>query len=60
MVRAFVDAAKAGRDFFERPYIGAEFEAVTPQIAESLGMDAADRRAGLRRSTTAGRRPRPG
>jgi S1-C subfamily serine protease len=40
MVRAFADAAKAGLDFFERPYIGAEFEAVTPQIAESLGMDA--------------------
>jgi Do/DeqQ family serine protease len=39
MVRAFADAAKAGLDFFERPYIGAEFEAVTPQIAESLGMD---------------------
>ncbi|TJV28085.1 MAG: PDZ domain-containing protein, partial [Mesorhizobium sp.] len=31
--------AKAGRDFFERPYIGAEFERVTPQIAESLGME---------------------
>jgi len=41
MVRAFVDAAKSGSDFFERPYIGAEFEAVTPQIAESLGMDTA-------------------
>jgi Do/DeqQ family serine protease len=40
MVRAFVDAAKAGRNFFERPYIGAQFEPVTPQIAESLGMDA--------------------
>ncbi|MER9801201.1 DegQ family serine endoprotease [Mesorhizobium sp. M0142] len=39
MVRAFADAAKAGLDFFERPYVGAEFEAVTPQIAESLGMD---------------------
>ncbi|MER8393296.1 DegQ family serine endoprotease [Mesorhizobium sp. M1340] len=39
MVRAFADAAKAGLDFFERPYAGAEFEAVTPQIAESLGMD---------------------
>ncbi len=39
MVRAFADAAKAGLDFFERPYIGAEFEAVTPQIAESLGME---------------------
>ena len=40
MVQAFVEAAKAGRDFFERPYIGAQFEPVTPQIAESLGMDA--------------------
>lgn len=39
MVRAFADAAKAGLDFFERPYIGAEFEAVTPQIAESLAME---------------------
>ncbi|TPJ63107.1 DegQ family serine endoprotease [Mesorhizobium sp. B2-6-1] len=39
MVRAFADAAKAGLDFFERPYIGAEFEGVTPQIAESLGME---------------------
>ncbi|RWK54401.1 DegQ family serine endoprotease [Mesorhizobium sp.] len=39
MVRAFADAAKAGRDFFERPYIGAEFERVTPQIAESLGLE---------------------
>jgi len=40
MVRAFLEAAKAGREFFERPYIGAGFEPVTPQIAESLGMDA--------------------
>ena len=39
MVRAFADAAKAGLDFFERPYIGAEFETVTPQIAESLAME---------------------
>ncbi|MGS1092985.1 DegQ family serine endoprotease [Aquamicrobium terrae] len=39
MVRAFVEAAKSGRDFFERPYIGATFEPVTPQIAESLGME---------------------
>ncbi|MEO5759103.1 MAG: DegQ family serine endoprotease [Mesorhizobium sp.] len=39
MVRAFADAAKAGLSFFERPYIGAEFEAVTPQIAESLAME---------------------
>jgi len=40
MVRAFVEAAKSGQDFFERPYIGATFEPVTPQIAESLGMES--------------------
>ena len=38
MVRAVVDAAKSGRDFFERPYIGANFEPVTAQVAEALGM----------------------
>jgi Do/DeqQ family serine protease len=38
MVRAVVESARNGNDFFERPYIGASFEAVTPQIAESLGM----------------------
>ncbi|TIP46659.1 MAG: PDZ domain-containing protein [Mesorhizobium sp.] len=37
MVRAFADAAKAGLDFFERPYIGAEFEMVTPQIGLKPG-----------------------
>jgi Do/DeqQ family serine protease len=39
MVRAFTEAAKGGAEFFERPFIGASFEPVTPQIAESLGMD---------------------
>ncbi|MEJ6784710.1 DegQ family serine endoprotease [Aminobacter sp. Piv2-1] len=39
MVRAFTDAAKSGAQFFERPFVGATFEPVTPQIAESLGMD---------------------
>ncbi len=38
MVRAFVDAARSGAEFFERPYIGATFDTVTPQIAEALGM----------------------
>lgn len=38
LVRAVVEAAKNGSDFFERPYIGASFEEVTPAIAESLGM----------------------
>ena len=38
IVRAVVNAAKNGQDFFERPFIGATFEPVTAQIAESLGM----------------------
>ncbi len=39
MVRAFVDAAKSGADHFEPPYLGADFEDVTQQIADALGMD---------------------
>ncbi|HEU4986543.1 MAG TPA: DegQ family serine endoprotease [Rhizobiaceae bacterium] len=39
MVRAVVAAAKNGADFFERPYTGAQFDPVTPQIAEALGME---------------------
>ncbi|HEY6633475.1 MAG TPA: DegQ family serine endoprotease [Rhizobiaceae bacterium] len=39
MVRAVSQAAANGGDFFERPYLGADFEEVTPQIAESLGME---------------------
>ena len=39
MVRAVVDSAMKGNDFFERPYIGAAFEEVDAQIAESLGME---------------------
>src|SRR6185437_2046865 len=39
MVRAVVEAAMQGRDYFERPFIGATFEPVTPAIAESLGME---------------------
>jgi Do/DeqQ family serine protease len=38
MVRAVTQAAANGSDFFERPYLGADFEEVTAQIAESLGM----------------------
>lgn len=38
MVRAVIDQAKGGAEAFERPYLGATFENVTPQIAESLGM----------------------
>lgn len=39
MVRAVVDSAKNGSDFFERPYIGAAFQGVDAQVAESLGME---------------------
>ena len=39
MVRAVVDAARNGSEFFERPYLGATFDPVTPQIAEALGLD---------------------
>jgi Do/DeqQ family serine protease len=38
IVRSVVAAARNGQDYFERPYIGATFEPVTAQIAESLGM----------------------
>ncbi|MDQ6434906.1 Do family serine endopeptidase [Mesorhizobium sp. LHD-90] len=38
IVRAVVNSAKNGQDFFERPFIGATFEPVTAQIAESLAM----------------------
>jgi len=38
MVRAVTQAAASGADYFERPYLGANFEEVTAQIAESLGM----------------------
>ncbi|MEK1890153.1 MAG: DegQ family serine endoprotease [Phyllobacterium sp.] len=38
MVRAVVETAKGGADTFERPYIGAAFQNVTPDVAESLGM----------------------
>ncbi|MFC3644105.1 DegQ family serine endoprotease [Aquibium oceanicum] len=38
MVRAVVESARQGGDAFERPFVGAEFDAVTAQIAEALGM----------------------
>lgn len=39
IVHAVVESAKGGNDYFERPYIGAAFEEVDAQIAESLGME---------------------
>jgi len=39
MVNAVVKSALRGDDFFEKPYVGATFEAVSPQIAEALGLE---------------------
>lgn len=39
IVRAVVDAARGGLDYFERPFVGASFDSVTAQMAEALGMD---------------------
>jgi len=39
MVRAVVDAALSGSTSFERPFIGATFQNITPEVAEGLGMD---------------------
>ena len=38
MVSAVVGAAKSGQTYFERPYLGAEFDPVTGQVAEALGL----------------------
>jgi Do/DeqQ family serine protease len=38
MVRAVVESAQGGSEFFERPWIGASFDAVDAQMAEALGM----------------------
>ena len=38
IVQAVVQAAQDGLDYFERPFVGATFENVSPQIAEALGM----------------------
>ncbi len=39
MVRAFLAAAKAGETQFERPWLGAAFSPVTPDMADALGLD---------------------
>jgi Do/DeqQ family serine protease len=38
MVRAVVETAKKGQKNFERPFIGATFQSVTADVAESLGL----------------------
>ncbi len=39
IVRAVSASAMKGEAHFERPFVGAMFEQVTPQVAEALGMD---------------------
>jgi Do/DeqQ family serine protease len=39
LVRAVVASAKAGSKLFERPWLGVDFQEVTPAIAESLGLE---------------------
>jgi len=41
LVRALAETAESGGEVFERPYIGATFETVTPEIAEALGLERA-------------------
>jgi Do/DeqQ family serine protease len=38
MVRVVVASAKSGGDAVKRPWLGAKLQAVTPEIAESLGL----------------------
>lgn len=38
MAAAVIKAAEAGNDRFVRPYLGASFQSVTADVAESLGM----------------------
>lgn len=41
LARAVVQTAQSGGEVFERPYLGATFETVTPDIAEALGLERA-------------------
>jgi Do/DeqQ family serine protease len=41
LVKVFLAAAVDGRKSFERPYVGATFDAVTSDVAEAIGLKAA-------------------
>ena len=41
LVKVFLAAAEDGKKSFERPYVGATFQAVTSEVAEALGLKAA-------------------
>ena len=46
MVRVVVASAKSGGKAVKRPWLGARLQAVTPEIAETLGLRVPSRRAG--------------
>ncbi|MCK8782626.1 DegQ family serine endoprotease [Rhizobium sp. NTR19] len=41
LVKVFLAAAAEGKTIFERPFVGATFDAVTSDVAEALGLKAA-------------------
>lgn len=41
LVKVFLTSADSGVKSFERPYVGASFDAVTSEVAEALGLDKA-------------------
>jgi Do/DeqQ family serine protease len=41
LVKVFVASAEAGVKTFERPYVGATFDAVTSDVADALGLEKA-------------------
>lgn len=41
LVKVFLASADAGVKSFERPYVGASFDAVTSEVAEALGLNKA-------------------
>lgn len=41
LVKTFVASAQNGSATFDRPFVGATFEAVTSEVAEALGLDRA-------------------
>ena len=60
MVRVVVASAKRGGGAVKRPWLGAKLQAVTPEIADSLGLKRPGRRAGRQRQRRQARRRGPG
>ena len=60
MVKVVVASARGGGTTVKRPWLGARLQAVTPEIAESLGLKRPGRRAGGERHCHEPRRRAPG